>query len=696
MQNQGSTPPFIHTLDQRGILYIKPSGMNTREHSGYLNRSIEFLEILLSQLVLEHVKGIIYELPFYPSETDYKLLLQEAIEDDQYEQKLSLLLTKVYQLKKQDKPVIALVDAECSAINLSIALWAQNSFLLSDVHVSFPESKLGLLPTFGAISHVVSKMQITDAFSFLTQGKRLSASEAVKLGLFTKTVSNKKEALRESEKIALTSSNKKTGFPISETTKDSYRELALGIQKRTNNLIPGTDACVLLIGLALTQNDSLIIAEEARCYTEVLRSKESLAILRTQYYGIRNAKTLDDSSSYVLKRLGVLGAGMMGAGIAFEAARAEVEVFLKDVTLEVALKGKSYADQVSSKLVQQGRMDDRQKEQLLARIHPIADTQYLQNLDLVIEAVFEDRSLKNTVTQETISSLREGGFFASNTTSLPISSLASVVDHPESFIGMHFFSPVDRMALVEIIRGKNTDDNTTSKALQVARQLGKVPIVVNDGPAFFTSRIFFNYLLEAITMLLEGIPASSIEEEARKAGFAVGPLAVLDEISLGLMLHVYQQLPSLTNSQQKAYAYLESLVASGRNGRRTNQGFYNYSEGRKEIWQDPTLSDSETGHPKETIQKRLLHVMALDSYRCLAEGVLNQPIDGDIGSILGIGYPPHTGGVFGHIDQTGLQEFVEECTSFTEKGEQWEVPLSLQKLAEDNFTFYNGFDSNWK
>lgn len=670
--------------------------MDTEKNSGYLNRSIDFLEILWTQLALENVKGIIYEAPFYPSETDYKLLLNEAAEDERYAQKLSLLLTKVDQLKKQDKPVIALLDSECSGINLSTALWAHDIIAISDVHISFPESKLGLLPAFGAIKQVISHMQITDAFHFLLQGGRLSASEAVRLGLFAKVAQDKEEARQEAEKLVLASCGHNKASTTPETSKDSFEELDRAIQKRKNNLIVGTEACILLMVIALTQNHSAIITEEAKWYTKVLRNKQSAAILRTQHYGIQNAKTPDNSTNYLLKRLGVLGAGMMGAGIAFEAARAGIEVFLKDLTPELALRGKSYADQVSTKMVQQGQMDDHQKALLLARIHPIADTQYLQNLDLVIEAVFEDRALKNAVTKETIASLRKGGFFASNTTSLPISSLASVVDHPESFIGMHFFSPVDRMALVEIIRGKDTDDNTTSKALQVARQLGKIPIVVNDGPAFFTSRIFFNYLLEAITMLLEGIPALSIEEEAQNAGFAVGPLAVLDEISLSLMLHVYQQLPSLTNSQQNAYTYLENLVATGRNGRRTNQGFYNYSEGRKEIWKDPALSDMEIVSPKDIIQRRLLHVMALDSYRCLAEGILNQPIDGDLGSILGIGYPIHTGGVFGHIDETGLQVFVKECMSFTEKGEQWEVPASLQKLADDNFTFYNGFDSNWK
>ncbi|MDR2284013.1 MAG: 3-hydroxybutyryl-CoA epimerase, partial [Sphingobacterium sp.] len=310
-------------------------------------------------------------------------------------------------------------------------------------------------------------------------------------------------------------------------------------------------------------------------------------------------------------------------------------------------------------------------------IHPVSNYDTFQDLDMIIEAVFEDLSLKKTVIQASQSGLRSGAFFASNTTSLLISELAKSSLEPKSFIGMHFFSPVDRMKLVEIIRGKETSPETVEKAIQIAHKLGKTVIVVNDGPGFYTSRVFFNYLLEAISMLLEGIPAAEIEADARAAGFGASPLAVLDEISLPLMLHVYDQLPSLSNSQQRAYRYLTTLVAQGRLGRKAGKGFYNYGES-KTLWKDPTLPTASPTMEQGTISKRLLHVMALDSYRCLEEGILDNPDDGDIGSTLGIGYPRHTGGVFGHVEQVGIAQFVRECEQFADKGEQWDIPESLK------------------
>ncbi len=393
------------------------------------------------------------------------------------------------------------------------------------------------------------------------------------------------------------------------------------------------------------------------------------------------------NTPFNLSRIGIIGAGMMGAGIAFEAAKAGVKVLLKDVTMEQAQHGKSYSERVCLKHIELGKMQAEQMAQLLANIQPVTDYDKFHDLDMIIEAVFEDMELKKTVIEASQYGLCPEAFFASNTTSLLISELAKSSHNPKNFIGMHFFSPVDRMRLVEIIRGEKTSPQTVEKAIQTAHKLGKTVIVVNDGPGFYTSRVFFNYLLEAITMLLEGMPAELIEAEARLAGFGASPLAVLDEISLPLMLHVYDQLPSLSSSQRRAYRYLETLIAQGRSGRKAGKGFYNYEESKK-IWKDSTLPTTVPIAGEGTIAKRLLHVMALDSYRCLEEGILDKPSDGDMGATLGIGYPNHTGGVFRHIDQVGLPQFVKDCEQFADKGEQWEIPDSLRKKAAQNYTFY--------
>ncbi|WP_447643020.1 MULTISPECIES: 3-hydroxyacyl-CoA dehydrogenase family protein [Chitinophagaceae] len=430
-------------------------------------------------------------------------------------------------------------------------------------------------------------------------------------------------------------------------------------------------------------------------------NNKPFAVKRTLEYGVRNAKQpkrLKGKQDFAFKKISVLGAGMMGAGIAFEIAKAGIPVYLKDTNIELAEKGKAYTEKCCNKRIQLGKMDENKKTEMLSLIHPTVQLEDLKDSDFIIEAVFEDKKLKENVISETTHSLTNDGVFASNTTSLPISELAAYTSDAANFIGMHFFSPVDRMKLVEIILGKNTSNETLDKALQLALKLQKVPIVVHDSPAFFTSRIFFNYLLEAVTMLLEGIPAARIEENAINAGFAVSPLAVLDEISIPLMLHVYDQLPQLSSSQKRCYNYLAILVEAGRTGRKSGKGFYDYDSATKtkQLWLDPTIHPSTHPIDNQTIQKRLLHVMALDSYRCLDEGVLDQAIDGDIGSIMGVGYAANTGGVFAHIDEVGIQQFVKECQSFSSLGEQWQVPDSLKKLAEESFSFYNGLEENWK
>lgn len=686
--------------DEHGVVLVNPLHRTDTSNENYLERLEEFVTIVTDQINETETKGLIFKNPLTEKAIDYAILLQQASEQNQFELRLKTLLANFNHLKQQKKPIVVLIDDDCFSLQLSTTLWAHCRIALEKVKFGFPESKYGLFPGFGATVQIIELLHAVDALPFLLQAKTIAAPQAKATGLIDIVALNTDGAIMQAKAWIYEHLEKTVQKPAVEWDDEAWNNLVAPIKKRNAGLIPGIDDGLILIKESHTLSKKEALNNEIKHFIQVLRNPITCNIIRTQYFGINeaiNSLASVDDHSYELKRLAILGAGMMGSGIAFEAARSGIDVVLKDVTLQQAKLGKAYAEKVSSKWIELGIMNPEKRQVLLSRIHPTDQVSDFGEVDLIIEAVFEDKKLKAAVSAETLPFLDNNGFFASNTTSLPISELALVSPNPENFIGMHFFSPVDRMSLVEIIRGKQTSEQTLSKALKVVRKLGKIPIVVHDGPAFFTSRIFFNYLLEAVTMLLEGTPASLIDEQARIAGFAVGPLAVLDEISLPLMLHVYDQLPNLHSSQKRCYNYLKELVDAGRIGRKSNQGFYDYDpeSGKKTIWQDITLPTSSILPENVNIQQRLLHVMALDSYRCLIEGVLDRPIDGDIGATLGIGFPIHTGGVFSHIDQVGLQKFVEDCQRFAQLGEQWIVPTSLHQLAEEHYTFYSGLQSNW-
>ena len=698
MRNFDKTVPFETFIHENGIAVVQPADNDSETSIGFIQHASSFVDHINTLLAQEQVKAVMYYSLFPHLRMRFKRLFEEEKRHDNYEEQLHTLLQKINELQKQNKPLISVIRYVSSGIDLSVHLWAHYRIIEERVSVRFPESQLGLFPNLGAIGNTLSSMPLADAYSFLTQSNYLTASEAVAKGLFDIVMDNYTDPMPLAEQFILQYKPSAKNRTFTNEDLALFESLAASTRKKTRGLIAGTNASLEIMEAVLKNTKEDLSFKEAQCYSRVVADKKTEAMVRTGYYHMIDIRRLGTFPIFEPKRIGIIGAGMMGAGIAYEAARAGMKVLLKDTTLDQAERGKAYAERAAEKLEQQGQVEKGTVNKILAYITPVADYDKFHDLDVIIEAVFEDLNLKKSVLQEVDTALNDHGILATNTTSLLISELAKASKHERDFVGMHFFSPVERMKLVEIVRGKHSSVATIEKAMHVANKLEKTVIVVNDGPAFYTSRVFFNYLLEAITMLLEGIPAEMIEEEAKKAGFAVGPLAVLDEISLPLMLHVYDQFPVLHKSQQRAYQYLSNLIAGGRSGRKAKQGFYTY-ENTKEIWQNPalpTLPISALKAERDNISKRLLHIMALDSYRCLDEGILEEPSDGDIGSTLGIGYPKHTGGVFSHIEQVGLSRFIQDCEQFMEKGEQWEIPNSLRELAKTDFTFYKGTKSNWK
>jgi 3-hydroxyacyl-CoA dehydrogenase / enoyl-CoA hydratase / 3-hydroxybutyryl-CoA epimerase len=388
-------------------------------------------------------------------------------------------------------------------------------------------------------------------------------------------------------------------------------------------------------------------------------SKGELAGLSRRPAGVPKAR---------FTKVGVLGSGMMGSGIALVVAVAGVEVVLLDTEQALAEKGKAYAAQVLDKDVQKGRKTREQADAAVARITATTSFADLKGCDLIIEAVFEDRTVKADVTRKTEAAIAGSAIFASNTSTLPISELAEASQRPAQFIGLHFFSPVERMPLVEVIMGKKTSQETLAKALDFVGQLKMVPIVVADSRGFYTSRVFQKFIHEGMRMLEEGVNPALIENSARMAGMPVGPLAVTDEVSIELPMKIVKEAEKALGAEfvrPAGYNVMKKMLEEcKRPGKRGGKGFYDYPEGgKKKLW--PGLRQAfppAASQPTvQEIQKRLLFIQALDTARCLEEGVLTQAKEGDVGSLLAWGFPSWTGGTLSFIDTTGIKKFVAEC-----------------------------------
>ncbi|RLA33519.1 MAG: 3-hydroxyacyl-CoA dehydrogenase, partial [Gammaproteobacteria bacterium] len=472
------------------------------------------------------------------------------------------------------------------------------------------------------------------------------------------------------------------------------------LQKMTNHNYPAPIAIMSAVyeGSVVPIDKALDI--ESRYFASLLADPVSRNMARTLFVSKGAADKLvrrprDVPKSKVTK-LGILGAGMMGAGVAFVSARAGMQVVLLDRNKDAAEKGKDYSRELLQKRIDKGRSSTEDAVEILERIQTTQDYADLDGCELVIEAVFEDRDIKAVVTQKTEAVIGEDSIFATNTSTLPITGLAQASKRPDKFIGIHFFSPVDKMPLVEVILGKETSDVATARALDYIQQIRKTPIVVNDSRGFYTSRVFGVFSREGIIMLSEGVNPALIENVAKHAGMPVGPLAVTDEVSLELSHHVMTQTKKDLGDEyveSPADAVVTKFVEEfDRTGRKAGNGFYEYpTGGKKFLWPElkshyPLAADQPSA---DEVRRRLLYAQAIDTARCLEEGVLMHPADADIGSVFGWGFPAYTGGTLSMIDTIGAAEFVKEADRLArDYGPRFEVSNGLRKMAKNGETYY--------
>lgn len=622
------------------------------------------------------------------------------------------LKKQLRRLETLGRPVVAALNGTALGGGFEIALACHYRIALNNPKAIFglPEVGLGLLPGGGGIIRLTRMIGLQPALPFLTEGKKLKVKDALSNGLINaiaetpeEMMEKAKEWIKANPKAINPWDDKAFKFPGGDARNPKVATMIPIVpamtKKKTYGNYPAVEAIINTAVEGSVVDFETATRIESRYFTSLAVGQVSKNMISAFWYNL-NAINAGGSrpkgyDKYTTKKVGVLGAGMMGAGIAYVSAVAGMEVVLKDISMEAAEKGKAYSEGLLKKSVSKGKMSKEKAEEILNRIKA-TDKPEFENCDLIIEAVFEDRALKAKVTQEAESAMLSDGTFASNTSTLPITGLAKASARPKQYIGLHFFSPVDKMPLVEIICGAETDDATLAKAFDYVLQIKKTPIVVNDSRGFYTSRVFSTYVMEGIAMLGEGQHPKSIENAGMKAGMPVGPLALTDEVSMKLMDHIRKQTEKDLAAEGKTaphhpgFAVCEQLLAVNRAGKAAGAGFYEYPQGgTKYLWPELTSMFPQNAPLSQTeMVDRLLIVQALDTVRCLEEGVLRSVADANIGSIFGWGFSPFNGGTLQYINGMGLKKFIEKAKALEAKhGDRFSIPNLLQQKADKGELF---------
>jgi 3-hydroxyacyl-CoA dehydrogenase / enoyl-CoA hydratase / 3-hydroxybutyryl-CoA epimerase len=627
--------------------------------------------------------------------------------------KLSLLYRRI---ETCGKPWVAAINGTAvgGGFELALACHHRVASQNAQTRLGLPEIKVGLFPGAGGTTRIARMLAPADALQFLLKGDQIKVDRAKAMKLIDAVVppADLVKAAKDWIKAGGKAKNPwdVEGFRLpggtvySKTGMMTFPAANAIYRRETYDNYPAARAILQVVYEGLQLPFDLALRVESRWFAKILRSPQAAAMMRSLFVSMQELNKgarRPDLPRSTPRRVGIIGAGFMGASVGYVTALAGIDVVLIDRDLESAERGKAHCAKLIGDQINRGRATPAERDALIARITATADYAALGDCDLVIEAVFEDRKVKAETYAKAQGALKPAVVFASNTSTLPITSLARSFADPSRFIGIHFFSPVERMMLVEIIRGKETGDAALATALDYVRAIRKTPIVVNDSRGFYTSRVVGTYLREGHLMLTEGVPAAMIENVGRMAGMPVGPLALNDEVAVDLAWKIVKATEAdlgadAIDAAQKEL--LSELVEKrGRYGRKNGKGFYDYPDrGEKRLWPglaelQPTKLDPDNIDVSE-LKDRLLGIQAIETARCFEEGVLTDVREADVGSILGFGFAPFSGGTLSYIDMMGTARFVARCEELAMKcGPRFKPsPLLLDMAAKDE-TFYGRF-----
>ncbi|CAN5259280.1 3-hydroxyacyl-CoA dehydrogenase NAD-binding domain-containing protein [soil metagenome] len=639
----------------------------------------------------------------------------------------AVIMTHTTRIKKSlrdletlGRPVVAAINGAALGGGLEVALATHHRIAVAEraVVIGFPEVALGLLPGAGGVARTVRMLGVQRAFSeVLASNARFTADAAAKLGLIDEVVATADELIPAARKWIAEHPDAiqpwdaagyriPGGTPADAALAAHLPALPALLRKQLKGApLPAPRAILAAVVEGAQTDFDMALVIESRYFASIAAGTAAKNLIKSTFFDVQavnsGASRPEGFPARPISTVAIVGAGMMGAGIAYVTARAGIDVVLKDVSREAAERGKQYSETLVATAIERGRMASDAGERLLARITPTAELADVAGADFVVEAVFESAELKQQVFRDIEDLVLEDAVLGSNTSTLPITSLANGVKRPGQFVGIHFFSPVDKMPLVEIIVGEQTTDETLARAFDYARAIGKTPIVVNDSRGFFTSRVILRFLNEAVAAVGEGIEPASIEQAGLQAGYPAGPLQLLDELTLTLPIRIREEakamaLASGTSWEEHGSAGVFDRMVDDfdRPGRAAGRGFYEYDENgrRGALW--PGLRDAfASGSAKvdfDDLKERFLFAEAIESVRCLDEGVLRSVADANVGSLLGIGYPGWTGGVLQYINSYpgGLPGFVQRSRQLAALyGEHLNPPPSLVQKAARNETY---------